>query len=146
LSVTPSTISGYTYEFKNAQLRITGISDNVEITGQEFKFTWKVGENNDIIADEKVFRLNSIISEVDYDLIVPQIAVNLSSEQAITNSITVLKKTKDGQTTISTPGTDDLQIYANGSKLDDWVEEYSYANNSSSIHYALKIGSQVWDE
>ena len=150
VTVLPASIDGFVYSFAGNTMQITSIDPAKVFSKQDFVFTWTWTdpEDNTVIQlAQKTFSLSVVVSEVDYDLMVPKTSINLSSEEDITNALWVSKLDKDGRHEIT--GADDregLEIWANGTKIDNWTQTYSYAKNSDTIVYTLKRGDVTWDE
>ena len=99
-------------------------------------------------ATSKTFTLRTVTSEVDYDLIIPSV-VNTSNENKEIQ-IQVLKKTKDGSITLSSAGTEPIEIYIDNAETpdSDWKTTISQGS-SSDVKITLKstsVNNLIWDE
>lgn len=142
ISVTPPT--GWTinthYTFSNNTLTINPSKIPANFSNGVFTFYWK-DSTGDTTYGEKVFSLTKTTSLVDYDLVIPQTVYN-STESGGTVAIKVLKKTKDGTTTLTSAGSEPIKIYqkSNSSntyrELTSWGVSYT-KEQKDSIHIVL---------
>lgn len=146
------------YSTTDDKLTIT-INKITSETGGEFTFKWKSSNDEGAsVYAEKKFRLGVTTSLADYDLIIPQTVIN-SSQSKGEYTISVLKKSKNGTTTLYGPR-NELKLYKNdeaepvktideeGDDKDNWVVQKYEQNHTTPIKYTLKSadGSIIWDE
>ena len=133
------------YSWDGKVLRITKVPDNF-ISGY-FTFSWiKSG----VTLATKNFSLSSTIALADYDLIIPQVVYNVDNvKDGETFAISVLKKSKDKIETLTSRGSEKIQILGpDGKEVTDWgvVPVPQEAGNYTYTLKSTTADNLTWDE